>query len=237
MKRKIALILLSALLAFALTACGQTAPEPDVPDEPRVGAEDTVSPTAPETDAPPVSDAPEEAESEPAASKVLVAYFSRAGENYGVGVVEEGNTEIVAEMIADEVGADTFRIQTVNAYPESYDECTEAARQERDQGARPELTSIVASMDDYDVVYLGYPIWYGDMPMAVYTFLESCDFTGKTIVPFCTHAGSGLADTVSSIQTTCSGAEVLDGLAIAGTTAQNDRDAAQRLVTEFLKAD
>lgn len=210
MKRKIALILLSVLLAFALTACGQVAPEPD---------------------------APEEAESEPAASKALVAYFSRAGENYGVGVIEKGNTEIVAEMIADEVGADTFRIQTGNAYPESYDECTEAARQERDQGARPELTSTVANMDDYDVVYLGYPIWYGDMPMAVYTFLESCDLTGKTIVPFCTHAGSGLAATVSSIQTACSGATVLDGLAIAGMTAQNDRDAAQRLVTEFLKAD
>lgn len=238
MKRKIALILLSVLLAFALTACGQVAPEPDVLDEPRVGAEDTVSSAAPETDdAQPVSDAPEEAESEPAASKALVAYFSRAGENCGVGVIEKGNAEIVAEMIADEVGADTFRIQTVNAYPESYDECTEAARQERDQGARPELTSTVANMDDYDVVYLGYPIWYGDMPMAVYTFLESCDLTGKTIVPFCTHAGSDLADTVSSIQTACSGATVLDGLAIAGITAQNDRDAAQRLVTEFLKAD
>lgn len=99
------------------------------------------------------------------------------------------------------------------------------------------MTSTVANMDDYDVVYLGYPIWYGDMPMAVYTFLESCDLTGKTIVPFCTHAGSGLADTVSSIQTACSGATVLDGLAIAGITAQNDRDAAQRLVTEFFKAD
>ena len=232
MKRKIALLLLPALLAFALTACGQTASEPDVPQD---DAEDTVSSAAPEIDdALPVPDAPEEAEREPAASKALVAYFSRAGENYGVGVVEKGNTEIIAGMIADDVGADTFRIQTVTAYPESYDECTAVAKQERDQGARPELAAAVANMDDYDVIYLGYPIWYGDMPMAIYTFLESYDFTGKTIYPFCTHAGSGLADTVSSIQAACSGAAVLEGLAIAGTTAQNDRDAAEELMDIWL---
>ena len=169
------------------------------------------------------------------ASKALVAYFSRAGENYGVGVIEKGNTEVVAEMIAEAAGADTFRIQTVNAYPESYDECTEVARRERDSGARPELTSAVANMDAYDTIYLGYPIWYGDMPMAVYTFLESYDFTGKTILPFCTHAGSGLAGTACSIQSICSGATVLEGLAIPGTTAQNDRETAKTLVREFLQ--
>lgn len=177
---------------------------------------------------------PSEQEKTPAASKTLVAYFSRAGENYGVGVIEKGNTEIVAEMIADAVGADTFRIRTVNAYPEDYAECTAVARQERDSGARPELASVVTNFADYDVIYLGYPIWYGDMPMAVYTFLESCDFTGKTIIPFCTHAGSGLSGTVGSIQSACSGAVVLDGLAVAGTTAQNDRDAAKRLLDIWL---
>ncbi len=233
MKKNFVLVLMSAVLVFAFAACGQASPNPDAPQS---GAEDAVSSATPETDdSQPVSDTPKEGESQPAASKTLVAYFSRAGENYSVGVVEKGNTEIIAEMIAEEVGADTFRIQTVNAYPESYDECTEVAKQERDQGARPELSSTIANFDDYDVIYLGYPIWYGDMPMAVYTFLESYDFAGKTIIPFCTHAGSGLAGTVSSIQSACSGVAVLDGLAIAGTTAQNDRETAQKLVSEFLK--
>ena len=232
MKKNFALILMSVVLVFAFTACGQMSSDPDVPQG---GAEDAVSSATPETgNGQSAPDAPLDADSKPA-SKALVAYFSRAGENYSVGVVEKGNTEIIAEIIAEEVGADTFRIQTVNAYPESYDECTAIARQERDEGARPELTSTVANMDDYDVIYLGYPIWYGDMPMAVYTFLESYDFNGKTIIPFCTHAGSGFASTVGSIQAACSGATVLDGLAIAGTTAQSDREAARELVAEFLK--
>ena len=109
------------------------------------------------------------------------------------------------------------------------------ARQERDSGTRPELASAVANFDGYDVIYLGYPIWYGDMPMAVYTFLESYDFTGKTIVPFCTHAGSGLADTVNSIRSVCGGATVLGGLAIVGTTAQNDPDGVRASVNAWIK--
>ncbi len=233
MQKKAVFLLMSVLLAFAMTACGQTNSQPDIPQN---GAVDTVSSATPETDnGQSVSAIPEKAESEPVTSKALVAYFSRAGENYNVGVVEKGNTEIIAEMIAEEVGADTFHIQTVNAYPERYEECTEVARQEQDSGARPELTAKVTEFEDYDVIYLGYPIWYGDMPMAVYTFLESYDFTGKTIIPFCTHGGSGLADTVNSIQTACSDASVLDGLAISGTTAQNDREAARSQVEEFLQ--
>ena len=219
MKRKIAFILMSILMAFALTACGQAS----LPESAQ-GAADSVTAVA-------SSAAAVEA---PAASKTLVAYFSRAGENYGVGMVETGNTEIIAKMIAEKLGADTFRIQTVYAYPESYDACTKVAKQERDSEARPELTATVANMDRYDVIYLGYPIWYGDMPMAVYTFLESYDFTGKTILPFCTHAGSGLAGTVGSIQAACSGATVLDGLAIAGTTAQNDPTSASKVVNTWI---
>lgn len=219
MKRRIAFILMSVLMAVALTACGQAS----LPESAQ-GAADTITAVA-------SSAAAAEA---PAASKTLVAYFSRAGENYGVGMVEMGNTEIIAKMIAEKLGADTFRIQTVNAYPESYDACTKVAKQERDSKARPELTSTIASIDDYDVIYLGYPIWYGDMPMAVYTFLESYDFAGKTILPFCTHAGSGFAGTVGSIQAACRGAAVLDGLAIAGTTAQNDPASASKAVNAWI---
>lgn len=164
---------------------------------------------------------------------ILVAYFSRAGENYNVGVVEKGNTEIVAEMIAQETGADLFRIQPTYDYPETYEECTEAAKKEQEEKARPELSDTVDNISEYDVIYVGYPIWWGDMPMAVYTFLESYDFSGKTVIPFCTHAGSGLAGTADSIREICIGASVPDGLAIKGETAQNDLDAARTAVDKF----
>lgn len=170
-----------------------------------------------------------------AAAETLVAYFSRAGENYGVGVIEKGNTEIIAEMIAEKTDGKLFQIQPINAYPETYDACTEVAQQEKREGARPELAESVEDWESYDVIYLGYPIWWGDMPMAVYTFLESYDFAGKTVIPFCTHGGSGLSGTVQSIQSLCAGAEVKDGLAVMGTTAQNDRGEAQKQVEAFLQ--
>lgn len=167
-------------------------------------------------------------------SRTLVAYFSRTGENYGVGVIEKGNTEIVAEMIAEQTGADLFHIETVTPYPDDYDECTAVAQRERQENARPELTATVENMDSYDTVFLGYPIWYGDMPMAVYTFLESYDWSGKTIIPFSTHAGSGLGGTESRIASACPNAELLSGFTISGQTAQNDREAANRAVSEWL---
>ena len=170
-----------------------------------------------------------------AAAETLVAYFSRAGENYGVGVIEKGNTEIIAEMIAEKTDGKLFQIQPINAYPETYDACTEVAQQEKREGARPELAESVEDWESYDVIYLGYPIWWGDMPMAVYTFLESYDFAGKTVIPFCTHGGSGLSGTVQSIQSLCAGAEVKEGLAVMGTTAQNDRGEAQKQVEAFLQ--
>ncbi len=166
--------------------------------------------------------------------KVLVAYFSRAGENYGVGVVEKGNTQLVAEEIASQVGADLFRIQTERTYPSNYEEMTDVAREEIESNARPALKETLSNLSDYDVIYLGYPIWYGDMPMAVYTFLESGNFSGKTIIPFCTHAGSGLAGTVRNIRNVCPGANVQSGLAIPGTVAQKEPEQRKRLVVEWL---
>lgn len=171
----------------------------------------------------------------PAEQRALVAYFSRTGENYSVGVIEKGNTHIVADMIAEQTGADLFEIATVTPYPSGYEDCKTVAQREQNSNARPELNATV-SMADYDVIFVGYPIWYGDMPMAVYTFLESYDFTGKTIIPFCTHAGSGLSGTVSSIRSACTGATVLDGLAVAGTTAQNNQTAARQSVNNWLDA-
>jgi flavodoxin len=164
----------------------------------------------------------------------LIAYFSRAEENYGVGVVEKGNTQIVAEMIVEETGGDLFHIQTVITYPDDYDECTEVAKQEKADNARPELDFKVNNFKDYDVIYLGYPIWWSDMPMAVYTFLESYDFSDKTVIPFNTHAGDGQAGTVDNIKEICSQATFLDGLVISGADAQNEPDNTREQVVKWV---
>ena len=168
---------------------------------------------------------------------MLVAYFSLAGEQYGVGVVEEGNTSIIAHMIAEQTGADLFEIEAVTPYPTSHSELLDVSRQEMANNARPEIAGTVDNMDDYDTIFIGYPNWWGDMPMIVYNFLESYDLSGKTIVPFCTHAGSGLANTVSTIRLLCPSAVVASGFAIAGATAQNDRAETKAAVEKWVAED
>ena len=130
---------------------------------------------------------------------VLITYFSRAGENYNVGVVERGNTDLLAEIVAEETGGELFRIETVKEYPSAYDEMLTVATEERTNKERPELKTSIENFDTYDVIFVGYPIWWGDMPMAMYTFLESYDWNGKTVIPFNTHEGSGQANTVATI--------------------------------------
>lgn len=166
--------------------------------------------------------------------KSLVAFFSRADENYAVGYIEKGNTHIVAEMIASETGADLFRIETERSYPADYNECIEVAKREKNANARPAIMGDVR-VEDYDVIYLGYPNWWGEMPMAVYTFIEKHDWKGKTVVPFCTHEGSGLSGTERRVQSACEGAKVLKGLAVRGATAQNAPDTALKAVMSWLK--
>lgn len=167
--------------------------------------------------------------------KVLVAYFSRADENYGVGYVEKGNTAIIAEMIAEETGGELFCIERATPYPTEYDACTDEAKQEQNDNARPALVED-KDISEYDVIFLGYPIWWGDMPMPVYTFLEGHDFSGKTVIPFCTHAGSGLSGTEKSIESVCTDAEILEGLSIKGEDAQNSQDKAKEAVQEWLES-
>ena len=165
---------------------------------------------------------------------ILVAVFSRADENYAVGFIEKGNTMILAEMIAEQTGAELFEIRTVKPYPRNYDECTDVAKKEQNEKARPALAED-KDISGYDTIFLGYPCWWGDMPMAVFTFLEAHDFSGKTVIPFCTHEGSGMGRTEGSLKRTLSSAKILKGLAIRGATAQNSRDAAQKSVTSWLK--
>ena len=169
-------------------------------------------------------------------TRILVAYFSRADDNYGVGVAEKGNTEIIAEMIAEETGADTFKIERATPYPADYDACTEEAQQEQRKNARPELKNTLDNLDDYDVVYLGMPVWWGDMPMPVYTFVEGLDWNGKTVYPFTTHAGSRLSSIPRTLGNICDGATIGDGFTIAGTDAQNAQDKAKEAVTEWLRS-
>lgn len=166
---------------------------------------------------------------------ILVAYFSRTGDNYAVGNIARGNTHIVADMIAEVVGADTFEIKTLKDYPANYKECTEVAKNELEENARPELAAKVPNMQDYDVIFLGYPIWWSDMPMAVYTFMESYDFQGKTIIPFCTSAGDVLTGRESSIiPEHAKGAKVLDGLGIEGKRAQQNPESVKPEVQKWL---
>ena len=178
-----------------------------------------------------------ETASAPAASgKSLVVYFSRTGEQDKVGVIEKGNTKIVAEMIAEKVGADTFEIVPKNDnYPMTFDALCDVAKEEQNKNARPEIKDTVKDFDSYDTVYLGYPIWWADLPMICYTFLEGYDFNGKTIVPFCTHEGSADANTQKKIQSAVPKATVKEVLAIRGQDAQNDRDSVKKQIEDWLK--
>lgn len=137
-------------------------------------------------------------------------------------------------MIHGLTGGDVFRIETEKPYPDEHMETVELAKSEQNAKARPVLKADALKMDDYDTVILGYPNWWGDMPMIVYNFLESYDFSEKTVIPFCTHGGSGLSGTESTIED-ITGAEMMDGFDIAGATAQNRRDKANEAVSEWLR--
>lgn len=162
--------------------------------------------------------------------KSLVAYFSRKGNNYVGGSIVNlpiGNTEVIAKKIQELTGSNLFQIETVMSYPEDYTETTNVTQAEQRENARPELKETVRDLDSYDVIYLGYPNWWGTMPMAVFTFLESYDFSGKTIVPYCTHEGSGMGSSERDIKRLCPKAKVLSGLAIqGGRVGRADQDVA-----------
>ncbi len=156
--------------------------------------------------------------------KCLIAYFSRNGQNYVSGRIVDlkvGNTEVVANMIQKITGGDMFHIESVTAYPKDYTETTEVAKKELRAKARPKLTGQVKHIEAYDVIFLGYPNWWGTMPMPVFTFLENYDFSGKTIVPFCTHEGSEMGHSEKDIAKSCPDATVLEGISIHGTSASS----------------
>lgn len=155
--------------------------------------------------------------------KTLIVYFSHNQENYVSGTIQDlkiGNTKVVAEKMQDILKCDIFEIKPMYAYPYHYHECTEIAKKELHHNERPKIINIVPLFHDYDTIYLGYPNWWGTMPMCVWTFLESYDFTNKVIYPFCTHEGSGFGNSIQNIKELCPSSQVKEGLAIYGSQVQ-----------------
>ena len=149
----------------------------------------------------------------------LILYFSMSG-----------NTETVANYIHEEIGGDIVKLETVQTYPEDYDELVDYAREEQRDNTRPELETTIENIEQYDTIFLGYPNWWGDMPMPIYSFLDQYDLSNKTIAPFITHGGSGLSGTSANIANEDPDAVVTEGLAING----DDVDDCQDEVNEWL---
>ena len=224
MKRRMTLLLTAVIIGMLLlTACGNNEPEQagEAPQESAQQTDDTEA---------------EEAEAEPEAdSKSLVVFFSRTGEQYQVGEIDKGNTAIVGEMIADETGADLYEVLPEDDYyPYTYDELTDVAKKEQSENARPKYQQNVPDLSQYDTVYIGAPVWWGDWPMIMYTFFENEDLAGKQLIPFSTHEGSGLSGFDSKLQAACPDAEVGEGLAVRGSDAQNKQDEVRESVKEWL---
>ena len=164
-------------------------------------------------------------------AKTLIAYFSRADENYFGGAmryIKVGNTETVVNGMKEMIDADSFKIEMKDPYSPVYMTCIEEAKKDLRADARPELTDCLDSIDDYDTVILAYPNYWGTMPMAVCTFLERYDFTGKTILPRCTHEGSGMGSSESHIRKLAPGAAVKNGLSVRGSSAADSGEAVKR---------
>ena len=146
--------------------------------------------------------------------------------------VKIGNTEIIVNDMKELIEADTFKIEMKNPYSPVYMTCIDEAKKDLRAKARPELVSMPDSIDEYDTVILAYPNYWGTMPMAVFTFLENFDFSGKTILPLCTNEGSGMGGSERDIKKTCPGADVKSGLTVTGSEAAN----AGRRVKKWLAA-
>lgn len=153
----------------------------------------------------------------------IIIYFSRKDENYVNGMIKNlaiGNTEILAGMIQKLTGADIFKVEPIQPYSKNYNECIAQAQADQNRNARPELKNYPENLEQYETIYLGYPNYWGTMPMVLFTFLERFDLNGKTIKPFCTHEGSGLGHSIEDIKKLCPTAIVEKGLALHGGSVE-----------------
>lgn len=241
--KRIAPLFLAFSLTLALAACGASEDTPSAPepDPPAAQEQETPPESAPDTGTPDSGDdasvsensAPDSGDSTASeGSNILIAYFS-VPETDGTdtaanasrvatedGVV--GNTQYIAQAIQQAVGGDLFAIETIQEYPGTHDALLDFAYNELREDARPELSGEIESLDQYDIIFLGYPNWNADLPMPLYTFLETYDFAGKTIVPFVTHGGNGFSRTISTIQSLQPDAVVLDdGFSVSRNDVEN----------------
>lgn len=209
--RKYFIYLMMALAIVAFNACSDDDPvkpetpdvevpeEPEKPDEPGT-SEDPDDPGTPDN-----PNTPEET------GNILIAYFSWGG-----------TTARMAEQIAGQTGGTLFRIEPVNPYPTEYTPCTEVALEEKNNNARPAIKNTVENWDDYDVVFIGCPVWWWTTPMIIHTFCESYDFKGKTVVPFCTYASTYRDETLAEIVNSTADAEHLTGLGCTSSGLNNN---------------
>lgn len=232
MRKRIAAWMITTIFALTVAGCSQDNSSGQAADS---------SNTQEETNGANAQEAPEDTgdtassdtgtaqEGQSESSNVLIVYFSVPEDvdtegidaNAGASIVVRdgqvmGNLEYMADVIQQTIGGDLFRIETVEEYPLDHDPLVDQAAQEQDEEARPELSTQIENPDQYDTILLGYPNWWGDMPMPLYTFLEGYDFSGKTIIPFTAHGGSGFSDTVDTIAELQPDAEVSEeGLSIS----------------------
>jgi flavodoxin len=221
-KKYLTLMLIAIMSLSALAGCGSS--EEAAPAEDQAAAQEEQ--TAETESAEPAAD-----------SDTLVAYFTRIGNTDGdfpegvdaetsasIQVTDEGkkgNAQMIAEWVADETGGELFAIQSSDLYPADYNETVDKASEDQSKDARPELTTHVEDMDKYSTVVLVYPNWWGDLPMAVYSFLDEYDLSGKNVILYCTHEGSRFSGTVDTVKELEPDATVTEGLSIRGGEVAN----------------
>lgn len=235
--KRIFLLLLAGTLLLSLAACGSAPAESDPPSSTASTSQEESGTNSSET-APSADISGDETANAASGSNILIAYFTMpedvdtegvdaiAGASIVVSDGEVmGNVEYMASVIQETVGGDLFQIETVQQYPLDHDPLVDQAAEEQDADARPELATHIENLDSYDTIFLGYPNWWGDMPQALYTFLEEYDFSGKTIIPFCPHGGSGFSRTESTIADLQPEATVSeDGLTISRNDVADSHD-------------
>lgn len=206
--RKLFILFLGAFLSLGLISCGDDDPTAEN-ESPNPGTEEPGHPDNPDGDDPNVT------------GKILIVYFSRTGYNYPNQWLDIGHTARVAGYIAELTGGDRFEIVPVVPYPDDYQQTVAIAREEYDNNARPAIQNRLENPEQYDTIFIGGPVWHGAMPMIIHTFYETYDLAGKTLVPFSTHAGSGLGDSESLARRYYPDNTILSGLAVRGTDSPN----------------
>lgn len=248
--KKIAALMLSFILIFSLAACSNTQNEESSQSAESTPVEAPETESSQETDDSDISETDTSStvsDEESAGSKILIAYFTY-GENADLpsdvdasstasiqifnGKVT-GNTGVMAHMIAETSGGELFSIRTAEPYPDNYNDTIDVGQAEKNNGTYPELSTHIENLDDYDTIFVGFPNWWYGMPMVMYSFFDEYDFSGKTIIPFCTSGGSAFSDAISEITSMEPDATVLDGLHIGGSSVNDAESQVNEWVSEL----